>query len=308
MRNGPSVIAKEKQQQMETNCVPRMPQALGETVKEMKEMMKIYGSMMFCVAMLGATLTAPVLAQDDQAVELAKKLANPVADLISVPLQYNYDEFGGENDGASRSLLNIQPVTPFSLSEDWNLIVRTIVPLMDQNDFPVEAMNESGLGDIVQSFFFSPKAPVGGWILAAGPVGLYPTASEDLLGGEQWGVGPTVLALKQTGPWSVGFLGNQIWSVAGEDERTDISVSLVQPFVSYIIQKTKTTLGLNTESTYDWEGEEWSVPVNASIAQMFKIGPQIMQLTLGARYWADSPDNGPEDWGCRAQLTFLFPK
>ena len=246
--------------------------------------------------------------QADQAAELAKKLANPVAALISVPLQYNYDEYGGANDGASKSVLNIQPVVPLSISADWNLIIRTIVPIVDQRDFPLAEMNESGLGDVVQSFFFSPKAPVGGWILAAGPVGLYPTASEDLLGGEQWGAGPTALALTQRGPWTAGALVNHIWSVDGEDDRADVDMTLIQPFLSYIVQKTKTTFGVNTESTYDWEGEAWAIPVNLTVAQMFKIGPQIMQLQLGARYWAESPDGGPEDWGVRAQLTFLFPK
>lgn len=244
----------------------------------------------------------------DGAAELAKKLANPVAALISVPLQYNYDEFGGANEGASKSVLNIQPIIPFSLGEDWNLITRTIVPLVDQQDFPQEEKNESGLGDITQSFFFSPKDPVGGWILAVGPVGLYPTASEDVLGSEQWGAGPTALALKQSGPWTVGALVNHIWSVDGEDDRADVNLTLLQPFVSHIFNRTKTTIGVISESTYDWEGENWSVPINATVAQMFKIGPQIMQLTLGARYWAESPDNGPEDWGMRAQLTFLFPK
>ena len=246
--------------------------------------------------------------QADAAAELAKKLANPVAALISVPFQYNYDEFGGANDGASKSVLNIQPVVPLSIGEDWNLIIRTIVPIVDQQDFPLAEMNESGLGDVVQSFFFSPKAPVGGWILAAGPVGLYPTASEDLLGGEQWGAGPTALALTQRGPWTVGALVNHIWSVDGEDDRADVNATFLQPFASYVVQKTKTTFGLNAESTYDWEADAWAIPVNLSVGQMFKIGPQIMQLTLGARYWAESPDGGPEDWGVRAQLTFLFPK
>ena len=264
--------------------------------------------LMLAMALCAMSSQAQQATQDDQAAELAKKLANPVAALISVPLQYNSDEYGGANDGASRSVLNIQPVVPVSIGEDWNLIIRTIVPLVDQQDFPLEEMNESGLGDITQSFFFSPKAPVGGWILAAGPVGLYPTASEDVLGGEQWGAGPTALALKQSGPWTAGALFNHIWSVDGEDDRADISTTLLQPFLSYIVQKTKTTFGLNSESTYDWEGENWSVPLNATVAQMFKIGPQIMQLQLGARYWAESPDGGPEDWGFRATWTFLFPK
>jgi hypothetical protein len=261
--------------------------------------------MVMAVAAISANAQEPV-APADAAAELAKKLANPVAALISVPLQYNYDENYGLYDEGSKSVLNIQPVIPFSLGQEWNLITRTIVPLIDQQDIPA-GTDKSGLGDIVQSFFFSPKQPVGGWILAIGPVGLYPSATDELLGGEKWGAGPTVLALRQTGPWTVGFLGNHIWSVAGQDDRADISLSFVQPFVSYIT-KTKTTFGLNTESTYDWENEQWTVPVNATVSQLLKIGPQIMQFGVGARYWADSPDNGPEGWGGRAQVTFLFPK
>ena len=171
------------------------------------------------------------LATDDAA-ELAKKLANPIASLISVPLQYNYDEYGGLNDGASVSRLNIQPVMPFSLNDEWNLITRTIVPLIDQQDFPLDALNESGLGDIVASQFFSPKAPsANGWLWGVGPVRLLPTASDEVLGGEQWGMGPTVVALKQNGPWTAGFLGNHIWSVAGDDDRADINATFLQPFV-----------------------------------------------------------------------------
>ena len=244
----------------------------------------------------------------DPAAELAKKLANPVASLVSVPLQYNYDENYGRGDEGSVSRLNIQPVVPVSLSEDWNLINRVILPLVDQEDVPVRGASESGLGDTVASQFFSPKAPTGrGWIWGVGPVELLPTATDEVLGGEQWGLGPTAVALKQVGPWTAGALANHIWSVAGDEDRADVNATFLQPFLSYIT-RTKTTLGLSVESTYDWEGDAWSVPVNATVSQLLKVGPQILQIGGGARYWADSPENGPEGWGLRVQLTLLFPK
>jgi hypothetical protein len=253
-------------------------------------------------------LSVPAGAQDDQAAELAKKLANPVASLISVPLQYNYDEYGGANDGAAVSKLIIQPVIPFSLNDDWNLITRTLIPLADQEDFPLDALNGSGLGDITPSFFFSPKAPTaGGWIWGAGPVLLLPTATDDALGTEKWGIGPTGVALKQTGPWTVGILAGHIWSVAGDDDRADVSTTTLQPFFSYTT-KTHTTIGAYTESAYDWEGEQWGVPLIVQAGQLFKIGPQILQFAVAGKYWAEAPDDGPDGWGLRLQLTLLFPR
>ena len=251
---------------------------------------------------------APARAQEDQAAELAKKLANPVASLISLPLQYNYDEYGGANDDAAVHRLNLQPVIPFSLNEKWNLISRTIVPLVDQEDFPVDALNEWGLGDTTASLFFSPKAPTaGGWIWGAGPVLLLPTATKDVLGTEKWGAGPTGVALKQSGPWTVGVLAGHVWSVAGDDDRDDVNSTTMQPFFSYTT-KTHTTIGATTESAYDWKGENWSVPLIIQAGQLFKVGPQILQLAVAGKYWADSPDNGPDGWGVRLQLTLLFPQ
>jgi len=263
---------------------------------------------MLALATGALALAAPAWAQEDQAAELAKKLANPVASLISVPLQYNHDKYGGANDGASASRRVIQPVIPFSLNKDWNLITRTLIPLVDQRDFPVAALNESDLGDMTPSLFFSPKSPTaGGWIWGAGPVFLLPTATQDALGAEKWGIGPTGVALKQSGPWTVGILAGHVWSVAGNDSRADISSTTLQPFFSYTT-KSHTTIGAYTESAYDWKGEQWQVPLIFQAGQLFKVGPQIMQLAVAAKYWAEAPDDGPDGWGLRVQLTFLFPK
>ena len=263
---------------------------------------------MTALAVSALVLVAPARAQDEQAAELAKKLSNPLAALISVPMQYNQDDYGGVNDGASVSRLDIKPVIPFSLNTDWNLISRTIVPLIDQRDFPSAAMNESGLGDINASLFFSPKSPTaGGWIWGVGPVFLLPTATKDVLGTEKWGLGPTAVALKQTGPWTVGLLANHIWGAAGNDSRSDVSATFLQPFLAYNT-KTQTTFSTNTESTYDWNGKQWQVPLNFAVAQMFKVGTQLRQVQVGARYWADAPADGPDGWGLRLQLTLLYPK
>jgi hypothetical protein len=263
---------------------------------------------MFSLAISALALATPAWAQEDQAAELARKLSNPVASLISVPIQYNLDDYGGANDGASASRLVFQPVVPFSLNEDWNLITRTIIPVVDQKDFPVATLNESGLSDITTSLFFSPKSPTaGGLIWGAGPIFLLPTATKDVLGTEKWGLGPTGVVLKQSGPWTVGILAGHIWSVAGKDSRADVSATNLQPFLTYTT-KTHTTFALSSESAYDWKGEQWSVPLIVQVAQLFKVGPQIMQLAVGGKYWADSPENGPEGWGLRVQLTLLFPK
>jgi hypothetical protein len=244
------------------------------------------------------------------AAELAKKLSNPIASLISVPFQFNFDRGYGPDDDGERYVLNVQPVIPISLNEEWNLISRTIVPIVHQDDLFPGAGDQTGLGDIVQSLFFSPKAPLGGpggLIWGAGPVFLIPTATDDLLGSEKFGLGPTIVLLKQQGGWTYGALANHIWSVAGDDDRADVNATFLQPFLSYTT-KDAWTFGINTESTYDWEAENWSVPVNVSVSKLVNFGHQPVSIGGTIRYWAESTDAGPHGFGARATITFLFPE
>ncbi|HSG89228.1 MAG TPA: transporter [Pseudomonadales bacterium] len=244
----------------------------------------------------------------DDAEELAMKLANPVASLVSVPMQLNYDGDIGPGDDGERYTLNVQPVVPIDLNDDWNLISRTILPLVSQDDLFPGAGSQTGVGDVLQSAFLSPKAPTaGGWILGAGPVLLLPTGTDDLLTADKWGAGPTAVALKQDGPWTYGALVNHVWSFAGDDDRRDVDQSFVQPFLSYTTP-TAMTFTLNTESTYDWKGEDWSVPVNVTVAQVLKFGDQLVSIGGGLRYWVQGPDSAPEGLGARLVFTLIFPK
>jgi hypothetical protein len=237
-------------------------------------------------------------AQDADA--LAKKLANPVASLISVPVQQNLD-YGYANDGW-KSTTNFQPVIPISLSEDWNIISRTILPYNYTEDV-VRPGSAKGFGDILQSAFFSPKDPTSkGWIWGVGPVASIPVGDDDFTT-DEWLLGPTAVFLKQQDAWTYGALANHVWDVSGD---TDVSTTYLQPFLSYAAGG-GVTYGLSIESTYNWNSEQWTVPIIVSYSKVTKIGSQLVSLSAGLRAYADKPDGGP-DWGLRFVCTFLFPK
>jgi hypothetical protein len=236
--------------------------------------------------------------------DLAKQLSNPIASLISVPIQFNVDFGAGPGGDGESYLLNVQPVVPINLNADWNMISRTIVPVRFQDD--IFAEDVFGLGDITQSIFFSPTQPgPGGLVWGIGPVFLLPTATDELLGSEKWGAGPTAVALVQRGQWTVGALANHIWSFAGDEDRADVSQTFLQPFVSYALGGGQ-TLSVNLESGYDWNADQWTVPLNVGYSKVFQAGGQLMSWQVGAKAYLVSPDNGP-DWGLRSTLTFLFP-
>jgi hypothetical protein len=262
--------------------------------------------------LLAAWLILPAVAAiaDDRA-ELAKKTQNPIASLYSLPVQYNWNQKMGPSGEGEQSVANVQPVLPFTLNDDWNLISRTIVPLIDQNDFVANGQADAdGVGDVTQSLFFSPsQLTANGWTWGAGPVFLLPTGSDDLLTQDQWAAGPTAVALKQSDGWTVGILANHLWGLEGSpaDDRDKVNATYLQPFLSYTT-KTYTTFGINTESTYDWQAREWSVPLNLAVTQLLKIGGQPLSIQVGPRYWLDRAGDGAQGWGARAAVTLLFPR
>lgn len=240
--------------------------------------------------------------------DLAMQLANPIASLISVPFQNNWERGIGPQEDGNRYRLNIQPVIPFDLDPDWNLITRVIVPVVSQKDVFPGAGSQFGLGDTLASLFFSPKRPTaGGMLWGAGPVFLAPTGTDDLLSGKKWGLGPTGVVLTQAGPWTYGALGNHVWSVAGSSSRPGISASFLQPFLIYTTP-TAWSLGVQAEATYDWRQADASVPITLFAGRVLRIGGLPVQIAGGPRYFVSHFDNGPKGWGARLSLTMMFPR
>lgn len=237
---------------------------------------------------------------------LAKAAQNPVAKLISVPFQNNFN-FGIGPNNAVQYNLNLQPVIPISLGEDWNLVTRTIMPVINQPSPAPGVRSAFGLGDINPTFFLSP-AKSGELIWGAGPTFTFPTATDPMLGTGKWSAGPAVVALTTQGPWVGGALANQQWSYAGWGEQT-VSAFLVQPFVNYNLPHGWYLVSAPV-MTANWKADRdnrWTVPVGGGIGKIQSVGKQPMNFQIQAFYNAVKPDQGP-DWQLRFQVQFLFPK
>lgn len=237
--------------------------------------------------------------------ELAKKLSNPISDLVSVPFQFNWEQNVGP-DRQTRFILNVQPVMPFALTPTLNLIARIIVPFVSQPPLQIGGTPATGVSDILASFFFSPNGS--SFIWGVGPVISLPSNAEPTLGTEKWSAGPTIVALKQAGPWTVGALWNQIWSFSGNASRADVNQMFVQPFLAYTTKKALTTT-LQSESVANFEAhtDQWTVPINLLFSKVATFGPLPASYQIGFGRLATHPEGGPT-WKIRGAIVLLLPK
>jgi hypothetical protein len=248
-------------------------------------------------------LSAPHTVVAQSADELAKQTQNPVANLITVPFQGNWDVGVGAREAVATTL-NIQPVAPFSLTKQWNVILRVIMPLVSQ---PTDdGLRINGMSDTVATAFLSP-ARSGRVIWGVGPVLLLPTATNNALGGEHVGIGPSVVALVQPGQWTTGLLWNQIWSADGAVDRPDINRGFFQPFANYNLGE-GLAVGASIEATANWDDDDvWNSSLVFTLSKVTVLGKRPVNFVAGAGPLIASPEGGA-DWRLRVQANFLFPR
>ena len=259
------------------------------------------------VTATGLALALPLHAEMS-AEELAKLAQNPVGNLISVPFQNNTNfNFGPEK--GTQNILNIQPVIPIEISKDWNIITRTILPVISQPSLGPGDSRSNGIGDLEFTAFLSPANP-GQWIWGVGPVVQAPTHSDEL-GNDHWGLGPSfvVLHLDKGDPWVYGVLVNNIWSVGSGSGQPSYNNGLIQPFINYNLPG-----GAYFTSapilTVDWKasgGQQWTVPLGGGIGKIFHFGKLPVNTQITAYYNVARPDNAA-NWQLRAQVQLMFPK
>src|SRR5262249_29120072 len=223
----------------------------------------------------------------------------------SVPLQNNLDYGIGPYNG-SKYTINIQPVIPIRLGKNLNLITRYIIPVVDQRDITGENTGEFGLSDATVSAWFSPAQPNNGWIWGAGPAFLFPIGTDDFLSTRKWAIGPTALALRQAHGLTYGFLVNQLWSFAGDKNRSDVNQMFLQPFFSKS-WKSGASIVLNSEMTFNWEANTTTISLIPAVNGVTRLGKQTIQLGVGPRIPITYPSNSRPDFGIRATLTFVYP-
>ena len=243
----------------------------------------------------------------ESASDLAKQIQNPVGDLISLPVLYNANLGFGPNRG-TQSVAQVQPVVPFHVSDDWNVIARGILPVIWNPSLTPNASVSVGTGPSSITTFLSPRRSADGWLWGAGPAVQMPTLSSGTLGSSVWGAGPSGVIVRSTGPWVAGALVNNIWSLGGTGGPggNRYSALLANPFVSYNFDG-GWYLSTSPEITAHWHlsGEKWTLPVGGGGGRVVILGSLPIDISVNAYYHAIHPSFGPR-WHIGTQLTFVF--
>ena len=238
--------------------------------------------------------------------DAAMEAQNPLANIISMPLQNN-TKFGLPGDRTSNTL-NIQPIYPVSFSNKAILINRAIIPIQSSPDYSKTSGSTTGLGDINYTAWYSPP-PKSSLTWGIGFVSIWPTATDDILGSGKLSVGPSVVLVNMTKKLMLAAIISNWFSVAGKSDRADVNTFYFQYIITYFLAN-KWYLSSAPINTANWEaedGEKWTIPLGGGFGKMFNIGSLPVDLQTQAFYYAVKPAGGPE-WELRVQFKMIFPK
>lgn len=273
---------------------------------------------------LAALTLSLMLSVTVSADDLVEQSQNPVAKLVSVPLESSADfDVGPSGEMAYTSLL--KPVYPIAVGENWNLINRFIAPViylegqdaitppgqgfeLGGNEVFPGTDDEFGLGNLQYQAFFSPSKP-GKIIWGAGPAFEFPTNTDAALGSDTWSAGAAFVALSIQRPWVVGLLLQNIWDVEKENGEPDVNKATVQPILNYNLPN-NWYLSATTTMSADWEaesGEEWTVPLGGGVGRLVRFGNQPVDFKLMGFWNVEKPEFGA-DYTIQFTVKFLFPK
>ena len=240
--------------------------------------------------------------------QVLQRLANPLAALASFSLTADFDYHIGPLEEGHRTTMSVQPQVPLSLGEEWNIVSRTILPVIYQEETFPGAGNQFGVGDLTEAVYLVAAQPSRrGWIGGVGPIFRLPVGSDDLLSSKKWALGPSLALIRQQDDFTFGVIASQLWSFAGSDRRPDISVLTFDPFATWRMVGLW-NLTLHLPSSYDFRADQWTIPAALTVEKLVSFQKAPVTISFGIRWWADGPDSGPHDLGFRFGLTLVFPK
>jgi hypothetical protein len=240
--------------------------------------------------------------------QVLRQLANPLSAMASIATILDFDYHIGPGEDGHRTTMFVQPTIPIHLGESWNVVSRTNLPIVYQEEISPGSGTQTGIGDLTEVAYLAKVQPgPRGWVWGGGPIVQIPIGSEDLLTNHKFSLGPSMAFVKQEGDFTYGVIASQLWSIGGSDQRPDVNVGLLDPFVTYRSEGLW-NLTLHVPATYNFHAQQWTVPVSLTVEKLVSFQAMPVTITFGVRYWAEGPDSGPHDLAFRFGLTLVLPK